>query len=477
MFSMKYKKVGILLISSLIFISLICLASAIDLNITKETLNNVIVTDFDNEAVFKFTIKNLGETDSFEIYSLIGVDMTPKGAFLLESGQTKTFTVRVKADESVKKNLGYYSFSYKIKSANFGIQEDRLTIRLVNLKGSLQLFADNINPDSDQAVVHMQNQERFDFENIEADFSSVFFNFKKDFSLEALEKKSFTVDLKKEELSTLMAGVYLLNVNIKINEVQETLSSTIKFLEKSGLSTKETKEGILISRHEIEKKNEGNLITLAEIAIQKNIISRLFTNFNLQPNKIERAGSNIIYSWQQELKPDESLKVIIRTNYLIPIIIMIAIVILVFLLRVYLVSDIRLKKKINFVKTKGGEFALKVSINVKAKKFVEKINIIDKLPPIVKLYERYGTITPDKIDEKNRRIEWNIESLDKEEESVLSYIIYSKIGIIGRFELPPAKAFYEKEGEIKETQSNKVIFVSEPRKLKKKKHIEQVEQE
>ncbi|HJX51008.1 MAG TPA: hypothetical protein VJ438_06110, partial [Candidatus Nanoarchaeia archaeon] len=147
-------------------------------------------------------------------------------------------------------------------------------------------------------------------------------------------------------------------------------------------------------------------------------------------------------------------------------VLIIAIIVLAIIANVYWKSDLILTKKIQQVKTKGGEFALRVSISAKAKKHIEKINIVDKLPPIVKLYQRYGAITPDRVDEKNRRLEWNLESLNEGEDRVLSYIIYSKIGVVGRFELPPARAIYEKKARIKETQSNKVFFVSEPGKVK-----------
>ncbi len=446
-------------------ISLMSSVFAINLKIEKNPINDVIIKELDNPAQFEFTIKNLGEEDNFELYSLVGVEISPKKAFHLDKGEVKKLTVKVNALESVKKNSGYFNFVYKIKSSS-GIQEDRLTIKLVNLKDIFYLSADNINPEDNEAVIYLQNLENFDFENIEAEFSSVFFNFKENFSLSSLEKKSFTTEINKEKLKTLVAGPYILDANIKIDNVSETIKSTIKFLEKSDLLTEEHKEGWLISRYEIKKKNEGNLISLAEITIAKNVISRLFTSFNLPPDKAERKGFIVFYTWREELRPDDSLTVIAKTNWLIPIAIIIVIIMMIFLAQTYFISDIILKKKISLVKTKGGEFALKVSINVKARRSAEKINIIDKLPPIVKLYERYGTIAPDRIDEKNRRIEWNIESLREGEETILSYIIYSKIGIVGKFELPPAKAIYERNEKIKETSSNRVFFLSEPRGIR-----------
>ncbi len=459
------KSKGVILLVALL--TLVSLASAINLEIEEKAINDVVIVELDTPALFSFTIKNLGQSDGFEIYSLVGVDIFPKSSFNLETGETKKINVKVIAGESVKKNPGYFTFVYKIKGANTGIQEERLTMKIVNLKDALQLSADNIDPESEQAIIHIENKENFNFENIEAEFSSVFFSFSENFSLSSLEKKSFTQPLNREKLKALMAGPYILDASIKVNGVEETLGSTIKFLEQSGLSKTELKEGFFIIREEIEKKNEGNTAAVAEITMEKGIFSRLFTTLSIQPNKIERQGFKVLYTWQQELRPNESLKVVTRTNWLIPILVIIAIVALVILYQIYLTSDIILKKKINFVKTKGGEFALKVSVSVKAKRFVEKINVIDKLPPIVKLYERYGTIAPDRVDEKNRRIEWNIESLDEGEDRLLSYIVYSKIGVLGKFELPPSKAIYEKEGKIKETQSNRVFFISEPKKIKK----------
>jgi len=46
----------------------------------------------------------------------------------------------------------------------------------------------------------------------------------------------------------------------------------------------------------------------------------------------------------------------------------------------------------------------------------------------------------------------------------LSYIIYSKVGILGKFALPVTTAVYEREGKIHEAESNRTFFIAEPRK-------------
>ena len=462
---MKLKKAGFLILACFLLISVV---SALDLEIKKETINAVIIKELDNQAVFKLILTNLGEADKFQIYSLVGVELTPREEFIIGKNQTEIKNIKIKALDNVKRRDGLYTFEYRIKGSGEERISDKLTIELVNLKDAIGVSSDNLSLESDQATIYLHNKENFEFEDIEIEFSSVFFTFKEDVSLKPLETKSFTIDLDKEGFEGLIAGHYILNAKIKIEDVEAEVGGTLEFVESSDIIESESKEGFFITRQEIEKKNEGNSVIPVQITIEKNVISRFLTTFNIEPTNVEKNGRSVLYTWQKnELNPGESFKVVAKTNWLVPIIIIIAIIVLIILAKIYLTAKIVVKKKINLVKTKGGEFALKVTITVRAKKFVEKINIIDKLPPIFKLYDRYGAIAPDRIDEKNRRIEWNIESLSEDEETILSYIVYSKIKVVGRFELPPTKAVYEREGKIKETRSNRVFFVSEPEKNKR----------
>ena len=132
----------------------------------------------------------------------------------------------------------------------------------------------------------------------------------------------------------------------------------------------------------------------------------------------------------------------------------------------YAKTDLKIKKRVTFVKSKGGEFALKVTIMAQAKQYIEKVNIIDRFPPLVKIHNIFGGDRPVRINEKSNRIEWNFERFEAGELRVLSYIIYSKVGVVGRFALPTTTAIFEKDGKIKETSSNRVFFVSEQKKIR-----------
>ena len=98
-------------------------------------------------------------------------------------------------------------------------------------------------------------------------------------------------------------------------------------------------------------------------------------------------------------------------------------------------------------------------MTVNAKTNVEKLQIIDTIPAVMKLYHQYGR-SPDRVDAQTRRLFWNIDRLDAGESRVFSYVIYSNIRAVGRFELPSAMAVFDKEGKTHEVYSNRAFFAS-----------------
>src|SRR3989344_347573 len=455
----------ILLFSAILVLVLASSTSvlAADLVIEKTPVSDVVISDLSQPAVFSFKITNNGAEDYFTIYSLVGVKIEPTESFFISAGEIKEILVRVYPNKDLKQDTGSLVFVYKIKGENSGIQEDTLTLNVVKLSDAFTAGSASIELQSESAVVYIKNNYNIRFSKARAKFSSVFFDFSQEFSLEPFEKKEFSIPLDRAKISSLSAGQYIMNADVEIKEIKNRFESNIKFSEKSLLETEEESYGIAIRKTVISKVNKGNLETVADIVIKKNIISRLFTTFDLEPYKVERQGASVYYYWQKELKPGEIFTVRVTTGWLLPLPIVLAAVVLAFFISMYRRSHIIIRKRVGFVRAKGGEFALRVSMHLKGRSFAERIKIFDRVPAIAKLYERFGAIQPSRFDAANRRLEWNIESLDKGEERVLSYIIYSKVGIIGRFELPKATVVYEKDGKIIESQSNRAYFISEPK--------------
>ncbi|MBT4135255.1 hypothetical protein HOD75_00360 [archaeon] len=461
-----YLSVLIIIILSTISITilLIPLTTAINLNIETEKVSETVILDLEKPAILDLTIKNNGETGEFEIYTIVGIDITPD-KFELERDEIKKITLNLFPREALNSRAENLKFEYRIRDSSGDIQKQEAIIDILNLEDAILIETENLNPKSEQLKLIIKNTINNEFNNLKLISTSAFFDYEKTISLNAYERKELIIPINKDKTKTLNAGQYLVNNKIEINGKTTYKESLIKFLEQEDIETTETKEGLIIKRTEISKINLGNIEKTVTIKIKKSLISYLFTTTNIASTKTEFNGLSVIHTWEKEIIPNEELNVIVKTNWFFPLIILILIITAIYYAKKSVEMDLALKKHVSFVKTKGGQFALKVTLRVKSKKYLEKIRIIDKIPHLVKLYDKFGAIYPDNIDLKNRRIEWNIESLNESEERIFSYIIYSKIGVVGRFELPSARAIYEKEGKVKETTSNRSFFINEPRRV------------
>ncbi|MEK6842780.1 MAG: hypothetical protein AABX84_03105 [Nanoarchaeota archaeon] len=436
--------------------------SAINLEVQKIDSREVIINNVNEPAVFYLKVKNLGGSDNFEFYNLLGFSMAPKGTVLIASGETKDVELIIYPREDLNYK-GFYTFEYFIQANNNEKVSEKVTINMVDLKDAFEIGSWEILPETSSINIYISNKVNFGFDMVHVKFDSLFFELEQDIPLKAFERKEFLVQLNKEDFEKLTAGFYTLKADVTFRNEEANVEGIVKFVEQDLLKTTENDYGFLIGTHVIEKENGGNVVAESETVVKKNIISRLFTTLNPEPDSVRRQGFAVYYTWAKEINPGESLKIIVRTNWLFPLLVIFFIVAIVIIVKQYAMTNLVLRKKVSFVHAKGGEFALKVSIIVGARKHVERVSVVDRIPPLVKLYERFGGEKPSRINDKLRRIEWDISNLMPGEKRVLSYVIYSKVGVMGKFALPEATAIYEKEGEIHETSSNRAFFVSEQR--------------
>ena len=435
---------------------------AINLEIEKQSTDEVLIAELNNRIVFDLEITNLGTSSNFEFFNLLGFLMSPEKVYI---GKEKTEEVSLELVSLASiEERGFYTITYYIKADDASQTSETLTFKIVDLQDALFVGSEDMDPESESIEIFIKNRENFDFGNIDVNFSSSFFAIEKSFSLGPEETKTFSVQLNSEDFSELIAGFYTLTAKVNIEGKEADVEGVIEFVEKNILTTTKKDFGFLIVTKIIEKENTGNTIERSETVIKKNILSRLFASFNPDPDIVEREGTKVYYTWDREIRPGETLEIIVKTNWLFPFLIILFIILIVVLTKKYSETTLVLKKKVSFVKVKSGEFALKVSVLVNAKKYVERVNIIDRVPLLTEIYERFGGDQPSRIDKKNRRIEWSFEKLEAGEMRVLSYVIYSKVGVLGKFALPTATAIYEKEGEIHESESNRAFFVAEQRK-------------
>lgn len=431
--------------------------SAINLQVTIVPVSDTVVTEFKEPAVFNMSIKNLGNSDNFLIYSIVGVDMYPNEPIDISSGETKNIELKAMPSDSVLARKSSYVFEYLIKDSEGEIQNEKLTVGILDLKDAVEVKVSDVSPFSTSVNVTVKNNI---MTNMDGSFEirSQLLDDDENFSLNQFESKVFSVPIQRDKIRFLSAGDYVANVNLDVNGKSTVEEVPVKFVEEENIQSSESSSGFFIRDYTFSRENVGNVKKTVTVDAEKNIISYLFTTFDVKPTETVMNGFSVRYNWQEDLLPGQILKVTMTTNWFYPILIVVFIVVVVYLVIIFIEPDLRLRKNVSFVNTRGGEFALKVTIRAKAKKHLDKIKVVDTLPHLVYLYEKYGAIAPDKVE--TNRLEWNLETLQAGEEKIFSYIVYSKVGIIGKFELPNAKASFELNGKSKRINSNKAVFMS-----------------
>ncbi len=439
---------------------LLPLISAGSLDIEPRSDDVAMILGLNKPAIFDLKITNKGAGDYFMFYNFFGSDMLPKGTVQIGGGETKDIQIGVYPRDDLKQE-GRIKFDVYIK----GEENDQMTyplmVNVVRLKDAFEVGAEEFKPDSNNVSVYIKNIVNFNFNNMKARFESPFFNLEKTVSLKPYQKESFEISLDKKSFQELMAGFYTLDVEVTAENQKANAQGTIKFSEKDIVTSFQDEYGVIVYTKKILKVNEGNIISESSTVLKKNIISRLFTTFSPEPEVVERNGLSVYYTWERKLKPGEKIEIVVRTNWLLPLLAVLLIVAIVILTKQFSKTNLSLKKRVTFVRAKGGEFALKVSVIIHARRYVEKVNVIDRLPLLAKLHEKLGGEMPKKIDEKNRRIEWYFDKLQEGESRVVSYIIYSKVGVLGKFALPTTTAIYEKDGAVHEAESNHAFFITD----------------
>ena len=446
-------------LTSLFFVLLISSVSA--LQITQRVIDEVIVPDFEKPAQVELTIRDADE-GFYNIYTLTDVYISPTNSIRLNEGTNK-IVIEIHPTQHLKQR-GHYTFAYSVKKIDGDNFPDKITLKVADFADLVEISSDTIDISSNKITFYVQNKENTEMQNIKARFSSVLFNEEREFDLNPRQKTEITINADDEKLRSTRAGVYIIKADVETKEGIKTIEGKLYLGEKKGLLSEDDSNGIIINTRTITRVNSGNVPEVVEVEIKKNIFSGLFTTFNIEPTSKERRWLTVTYIWNEKVEPAEMLTIRAKTNYLIPILLAFFAAILIIGLKRFKETKVEVTKSVHRVSAKGGEFALKVRISIKARKNVENVSLIDKIPGVVKVYEKFGLVKPDKIDSANRRLQWNVGNLNAGEERVFNYMVYSKVGIVGTFSLPEALVVFEENSEIKEVESNRALFTHEPPK-------------
>lgn len=447
----------------LFFMIFIVIGFASSYNLQKEIINNIAIHDYEKPAEFSFKFTN-AKDGYYEIFTFVDVNLLPEEKFLIENG-TGEIIVKVYPTKRIKNIKGLYSFIFFVKGPNQNDPiEDRLRINLKDITDIFEIYSDSNFPD-EKISFYVENKENISLKNLKVKFSSILFEEEKVFNIGPSEKKEFVVKVDREKMKKIPAGQYLLEATFLAPSGEEyKKQGRLTIGEKKEIVSDYKKEGYFIKEETLIKKNSGNIVENVQFINEKNILSYFFVSFNEKPDKVERNGMKVTYFWNKKLGPNESAEIKIRTNFLIPFISLLLILGIAYLIKKYYSESLTIKKYVHHVRTKGGEFAVRIRIHVKANKSVKNVSINEKVPSILKIYKNFGALTPNIIDEKRNKLVWNLGDFQAGEEKVFSYIVYSKVGVYGKVIFPEAVGIYERGTKILETISNKVFFLSEQAK-------------
>jgi hypothetical protein len=361
------KLVKILLVL-VIVIALSQMVSA-SISIEKTGKTPAVIRELNDPAVFNLTITNEGEGESAEIYTFVGVSMSPRGMFGIPSGQSN-LEVRAYPSEDIRSSFsGLFVFEYQIKGSKSGIFKDKLLMNLVDLKDVVEIKVTKLLPEDEEIVISVRNVKNLNLDNLEIRFESDFFDeFSETFSLIPFEGVNVVRSINKEKAKKIKAGTHVLEAELFLKDAKAKTTGAINYFEGEGIAVNRGISGFIVRESTIEKSNEGNVPAEAEIRKKRDIITRLFTSHSVEPTDTTRDGLVVTYLWREELDPGESLVVKSSTNYTFPFIIVVVIILVAFVAKVYTSKALVLRKRVSYVKTKGGEFALKVNLRIKSRK-------------------------------------------------------------------------------------------------------------
>lgn len=442
---------------------LLTFASAFELK--QDSLDVAVIPELSQAAQVPITISG-AESGNYLAYTLTAVKVFPSTPFYLNGGKNSLVFDVYPTPELIAQGPAAYAFAVELSNTeNSQTYKGTMVVRVVRIEDALTVSSDVNSPSSDKISFYIQNKEGIDLNNIPAKFSSVFFDVEQTFSVKANSKTEISIDVPKNKLEKIEAGSYLLKAEVQTDRGIRTLEGRIYLGEKTGVESKNVVDGWLIRTNDISKINYGNVNENVVVEVKKDIISRLFTSFSVEPDSANRKGLYVTYTWSKKLGPAESFAVKVKTNYLNPLLIIIALLLIITAIRRYTQTKLEIVKSVFPIRTSSGQFALKIRLHVKAKRNVTNVSLVDRIPGIVKIYEKFDTIIkPTKIDANNRRIQWDLGDMSSGEERTFSYVVYSTIGVVGKFALPQALAVFEKEGQIHEVESNMVYFLAEPRR-------------
>jgi hypothetical protein len=286
--------------------------------------------------------------------------------------------------------------------------------------------------------------------------------FKEELKLKLFPYQEATKTIEFEIPPTTSPGDYTLIITAtQENKLRGSFVKDFKIIRNPNINEKSEKDSaFLTSTINLVKSNNGNLKVKETFIVELSSFKRMFTTYNIDPDKIENGN----LEWNFELQPGDSFNITAETDYRSIFVFIIALLVFSAVIFYLYGKKVSVKKAVFKVKDdKGGISEIKVLLHIKNRLTnLKDVEIIDVAPNLVKPKHEFGTLKPAKMQRGSRGIImlWTLKELLDGEARVISYEIESQLHIVGKLVLPRAKVRYKRKGKIVEVYSNKLTYFS-----------------
>src|SRR3989344_4723287 len=440
---MRQKKVGYLAVFALavLFLTLMAFGAsdvlAAGYEVTLTPIKDVITET--QPAVFILSLANSDANVAYEIFSL-STDFSFLGeTMVVPSGYTREsrLTFFPKLDKS-----GIYEVTIFVRN-QIPREEKTVTarIRLLTLKDSLSMYVEPslLKVSDSKLTLIIKNRADNNLENVKLGASSPIFSKDFEFSASAKEELRYEIPV---SLKGAEGGQH--DIHIKgyqdgtlafERDIPYTLETIYDFEQSRSLT------GFLIREKRLTYDNTGNTKEEVNVEEDMSFLEKIFSYFSEKP-AFKTEGGSLKATWDLEVEPYTKEEVVVKTNYLLPLIMLVLIVGGFALTVRYQGKGIIVTKTASRGKSSRGS-AFKVTIRVKNRKdAIREVKIKDIFPNVAgaKVHEKFDFIKPAKIGENF--VEWHLPLLQGGEERVFTYHIVSENELPGAISLPSATVNY-----------------------------------
>lgn len=436
--------------------------------IESEPINRVAPLELKIPADFKFKIRNNNVfEDNIELFTLLDIDFYPKGPWHFEGLSEKEFILNVDPKDN---KVGLREISYFVKSSRLGNIEKKILIEVKPMSEILSInMPEDFTKDFTRLPVRIKNNEKTYFGDVKLKIVSEFLEKEEEIFIDREGGAEISLDLDQKTLKGLELKPYSFEFIFTFKtgeEWRQTLTSELK--ETVDLEINEIRtNNIWGQKINLEKTNNADFNQM--IVTRHNMfgLTKLLTSFSKKPTYTKLEGLTNVAVWEETLEPSQKFELEIKNYYLILIYILIIIIAAILIPYIITKKRILIKKKVKKIKARGSDFVIRVTLRIKNKgKEAKNLTVVDFLPHLAKLHEDFQGMKPSKITHNS--ITWKIPKLGKKEEIFLSYIIYSKVEVMGKFIIPKASlSFKDKNKKTVIEKSNESFIYSEVPEIKK----------